>query len=124
VLEERELVQDIRSTLEGIAAVYVEHGPVLRAFGEAAVSDAQLERAYRELVRAFIHATARHIREDQAAGRIHAHIDADESARALIWLNERYLSEALGRQPHADPSTVIDVLHRIWTATLYSPLNR
>jgi hypothetical protein len=30
------------------------------------------------------------------------------------------LREAFGRSPLADPSTVVDVIERIWTATLYS----
>lgn len=117
-------LQDARSALEGIAAVYVEHGPVLRALTEAAASDAEVERSQRQLLGAFIDATAQHIRDEQAVGRVHAQLDADESARALVWLNERYLSEALGREPRADPSTVVDVLHRVWTATLYSPLSQ
>jgi hypothetical protein len=92
-------LQDLRAALEGIAAVYVEHGPVMRALGDAAVSDAQVEDTYRALVQAFIDATAPRIRDDQAAGRIPKDLDADETARALIWLGERYLSETLARPP-------------------------
>jgi AcrR family transcriptional regulator len=111
-------VEDARAALAGVAAVYAEHGQVLRALSDAAGSDAQVEAAYRTLVQTFIDATARRIREDQAAGLI-GQTDADETARALVWLNERYLSEALGRPPQADPAAVVEVLHRIWIATLY-----
>ena len=80
-----------------------------------------MEQTYRTLVQGFIEATARRIRAEQATGRI-ADIDPDETARALVWLNESYLRDALGRAPIADPTTVVDVIERIWTATLYSPL--
>jgi AcrR family transcriptional regulator len=115
-----ETAVDLRSALEGVAAVYVEHGPVLRALADASGSDATVEKAYRTLVQGFIEATARRIRAEQTAGRI-SDIDPDETARALVWLNESYLRDALGRAPIADPSTVADVIERIWTATLYSP---
>jgi TetR/AcrR family transcriptional regulator, ethionamide resistance regulator len=110
---------DARAALEGLAAVYLDHGPVLRALADAAGADEQVELAYRGLVEDFIAATARHIREEQARGRIGDIGDVDELSRALIWLEERYLSEALGRTPQADPQTVVEVLYRIWVSTLY-----
>jgi TetR/AcrR family transcriptional regulator, ethionamide resistance regulator len=116
-----ETVADLRSALEGVAAVYVEHGPVLRALADASGSDPTVDTAYRTLVEGFIEATARRIRAEQATGRIGADIDPDETARALVWLNESYLRDALGRPPIADTSTVVDVIERIWTTTLYSP---
>jgi TetR/AcrR family transcriptional regulator, ethionamide resistance regulator len=114
-------VADLHSALEGVAAVYVEHGPVLRALADASGSDPTVENAYRALVQGFIEATARRIRAEQATGRI-ADIDPDQTARALVWLNESYLRDALGRAPIVEPSTVVDVIERIWIATLYSPL--
>jgi len=67
----------------------------------------------------FTNRTARHIREEQARGRIGDLGDVDETARALIWMDERYLSEPLGRTPQTDPQVVVDVLCRIWIPTLY-----
>jgi AcrR family transcriptional regulator len=110
---------DARAALEGLASVYLHHGPVLRALADASGADAQVELAYRDLVQDFIAATARHIREEQARGRIGALVDVDETARALVWLDERYLSEALGRTPQADPQLVVEVLYKIWMSTLY-----
>ncbi len=110
---------DVRHALEGVAAVYLEHGPVLRALADAAGADAHVETTYRGLVQAFVDATARRIRQQQLAGRIPANLEADETARALIWLNERYLSEAFGTTPHSDVDTVVATLDHIWTATLY-----
>lgn len=114
---------DVRKTLRGLVSVYREHGSVLRALADAAVTDEKVELAYRALVSDFIVAAARHIRKEQAQGRVDAHLDADELARALIWFEERYLIETLGREPQADPETVFQVLHRIWTATLYGKVS-
>jgi AcrR family transcriptional regulator len=115
---EGETTGELRAALEGVAAVYVEHGPVLRALADASGSDATVEKAYRTLVQGFIEATAHRIRAEQATGHI-ADIDPDETARALVWLNESYLRDALGRAPTADPAIVVDVIERIWIATLY-----
>ena len=112
-------VRDARAALEGLVTVYVHHGPVLRALADAAGSDAQVEDAYRAFVQEFIDATARHIREEQAAGRIGELPDVDETARALIWMEERYIADALGRTPQTDPKLVLETLHNIWVSTLY-----
>jgi hypothetical protein len=112
---------DARAALEGLVSVYQRHGPVLLALADASGADEQVELAYRGLVEDFIAATARHIREEQARGRIGELPDVDETARALIWLEERYLSEAFGRSPQADPDVVVEVLLRIWLSTLYTP---
>ncbi|MFD0149561.1 TetR/AcrR family transcriptional regulator [Streptomyces sp. NPDC055721] len=111
---------DARRAFEGLVEVYVEHGSVLRALADAAASDEKVERAYNALVQRFIDATVRHIRDEQARGRIGELADVEQTARALIWMDERYLSEALGREPHADPQVVVDVLYSIWMSTLYS----
>jgi AcrR family transcriptional regulator len=114
-------LSDARATLEGLVSVYVRHGPVLRALADAAGADAQVEQAYRGLVQAFIDATAQHIRKEQSRGRIGALPDVDETARALIWMEERYIADALGRTPQTDPELVIEVLYKIWVSTLYGP---
>jgi AcrR family transcriptional regulator len=110
---------DARAALEGLVTVYAHHGPVLRALADAAGSDEQVEHAYRALVQEFIDATARHIRDEQAAGRIGDLPDVDETARALIWMEERYISDALGHTPQQDPKLVLEVLYNIWVSTLY-----
>jgi TetR/AcrR family transcriptional regulator, ethionamide resistance regulator len=112
---------DIVAAIEGVAEVYMTDGAVLRALADAATADARVEEAYRGLVQAFVNATAEHIRAEQAAGRTAGDLDAHETARALVWLNERYLSDALGRMPQDDPAKAVGILSRIWLATLYGP---
>jgi len=112
-----EATDGLHTALEGVVAVYVDHGTVLRALADASGSDATVEAAYRALVQRFIAAAAQRIRAEQAVGRATG-IEADETARALVWLNESYLRDALGREPITNPTTVVAVLERIWTATL------
>jgi AcrR family transcriptional regulator len=111
--------RDIRAALDGIASVYLTQGPVLRALADAAPTDGRVESAYRTLVQTFIDATAERIRVEQADGRTDPRLDPDETARALIWLCERYLSETFGRPPQEDVEKVVSVLEQIWLATLY-----
>jgi TetR/AcrR family transcriptional regulator, ethionamide resistance regulator len=107
-----------RQALDGIVAVFVEHGPVMRALADAAADDPGVEQAYNSLVQSFIDATARHIDEEIAAGRILT-LDAHETATALVWMMERYLNLSLGREPLTPAESVADTLATIWTRVLY-----
>ncbi|MDC5575805.1 TetR/AcrR family transcriptional regulator [Acinetobacter baumannii] len=111
--------EDSLQALQGIVNVYQKHGAVLRALSDAAGADERVEQIYRSLIQDFITATACHICEEQENGSISLELNVDETARALVWLEERYLSEAFGRTPQADPIVVVQVLHNIWISTLY-----
>ena len=107
-----------RDALEGVVAVFVEHGAVMHALSDAAADDPEVERAYDALVQRFIDVTAEHIEREVRAGRV-LPLDPRETAKALILMNERYLNLTLGRQPTATPETVVATLGTIWTRTLY-----
>jgi AcrR family transcriptional regulator len=107
-----------RETIEGIVAVYAEHGPVLRALADAAVHDPDVEAAYGSLVQGFVDATARHIEAEMAAGRI-LPVDATQTALALVWMMERYLNTALGREPITPAPVVVETLATIVGRVLY-----
>ena len=111
--------EDLRRTLVGLVEVYMQHGRVLRAFGEAAGGDERVHNAYRSLFHDIINAAAQHNKEEQEAGRIKKNLDVEETAKALIWLEERYLSEVFGRSSQVDPEVAIRVLQNIWLSTLY-----
>lgn len=107
-----------REATEGIVAVFADHGPVLRALADAAVDDPEVETAYAQLVQSFVDLTTRHIEAEIAHGRI-LPLDAGEVAKALVWMDERYLNLSLVREPLTPRATVIDTLATIWTRTLY-----
>jgi TetR/AcrR family transcriptional regulator, ethionamide resistance regulator len=107
-----------RDATEGIVAVFAEHGPVLRALADAAADDPDVEEVYGQLVTSFVDVTAEHIEQEIAAGRI-LPLDARETAKALVWMNERYLTLSLGREPTTDRAAVASTLHTIWSRVLY-----
>jgi AcrR family transcriptional regulator len=113
--------EDARAAVEGVASVYQEHGPVLRAIADASSHDPEVESIYRNLVERFVDATARHIEDEIAAGRIRS-LDPRETAKALVWMNERYLTETLGRKAPTPIEVVIETLWTVWMRTLYEPL--
>jgi AcrR family transcriptional regulator len=120
-LQGSEPESDARAALDGIVGIYETHGPVLQALADAATSDARVQEAYRALVQAFVDATAEHIRAEQALGRTAVEVDPQETAHALVLLNERYLAEVFGRArpTDLDRSRVVGVLTHIFLATLY-----
>ena len=107
-----------REATEGLVAVFADHGPVLRALADAAADDPDVERAYNELVQSFVDVTAQHIREEIEAGRV-LPLDPAETAKALVWMNERYMTLSLGRQPTTERAVVARTLATIWSRTLY-----
>jgi TetR/AcrR family transcriptional regulator, ethionamide resistance regulator len=109
-----------REALEGVVEVYAGHGPVMRALADAAADDPGVEEAYTAIVQGFVDATARHIEQEIAAGRI-LPLDADETARALVWMMERYLNLSFGSEPATPPPAVAETLITIWTRVLYGP---
>lgn len=116
-------LDDARAALDGVVAVYVQHGVVMRALADAAPQDAEMERLYRSLTERFVEATAKHIREEMRAGRVEAD-DPERTAAALVWMNERYLTETLAREPADEPAKVANALLAIWTRTLYGQAPR
>ena len=108
-----------RAATEGIVAVFAEHGPVLRALADAAADDPDVDEAYGQLVTSFVDVTAGHIEQEIDAGRI-LPLDARETAKALVWMNERYLLESLGRLPQQPAAQVVETLWTIWVRTLYT----
>jgi AcrR family transcriptional regulator len=107
-----------REAIQGIVDVYARNGPVLRALADAAADDPEVERVYGEIVQSFVDVTTRQIESEKAAGRI-LELDANETAKALVWMMERYLLLSLARRPPVPAETVAKTLGTIWVRTLY-----
>jgi AcrR family transcriptional regulator len=108
----------VRDAVAGIVGVYAVHGPVMRALADAATTDREVEAAYGRLVQSFVDATARHIEHEIEAGRI-LPLDPVETARALVWMMERYLNLSLGSSPQTPEETVTETLTTIVSRVLY-----
>ncbi|HZD38673.1 MAG TPA: TetR/AcrR family transcriptional regulator [Actinomycetes bacterium] len=111
------LVEGRQATARLVDA-WAPHGPLLRAIAEAASHDDEVERVYRGLVQAFVDATVDRLRRDVAAGRAVVP-DIPETASALCWMTERYLTMQFGRPGSGDPANAAEVLHAIWMRAVY-----
>jgi AcrR family transcriptional regulator len=110
---------DARAALEGLSAVYSEHGIAMRAIADAARVDPQVEHFYEDLIDRFVVANTAHIAEEIAAGRAPP-MDPGETARALVWASEAYLVRTLGTVPPRQPrEQVVETLSAIWVRVLY-----
>lgn len=107
----------LREAMEALVGVYAEHSSVMRALADAAADDHDVEEAYTGLLNTFVEATAQHIEQEVQAGTIDA-LDASESAKALVWMGERYLYHSFG--PERVPTgRVVATLATLWSRALY-----
>lgn len=107
-----------REATARLVGAWAQHGPLLRAIGEAASHDDEVERVYCGLVQGFIDATIERLRRDVAAGRAVVS-DIQETGIALCWMTERYLTITFGRPGAGDPANATEVLHAIWMRAVY-----
>jgi AcrR family transcriptional regulator len=108
----------LREALDGVVNVYGAHGPVLRALSDAAVEDDDVEEAYEALIQGFVEVTGQHIDAEIEAGHISG-LDAGETAKALVWMTERYLYHSFGPVRRVATSRVVDTLAALWARSLY-----
>jgi AcrR family transcriptional regulator len=109
---------EVRAALDGVAAVWSEHGLLLGAMADAGKHDDEVDTAYRALLGRFIDATAEHIEDDIEAGLIEP-LDPRETARALILMTERYLNATFGHDPQAPTESAVETLWTLWVRALY-----
>lgn len=113
-------VAELRRSLAALTALWVEHGRLIEAISDTARHDPEIGALYRELADRLAERTARRIESDVAAGRSRI-TEPAEVARALTWMNERYLIAAFGRRPITEPATAATALTTVWINTLYGP---
>jgi len=109
---------EARARLALFVDFHVRNGRLIRAVVEAAHHDELVQQAYEGMFEGFVDLTARAIRQRVDAGEVEP-IDADEVARALIWMLTGYLVDRLGGDERADPERVLDTVSTIWTRTLF-----
>jgi hypothetical protein len=107
-----------REALEGIVAVFAEHGPVMRALTDAATDDRVVEAAYSEVIQGFIDVVGGHIASEISAGRI-LPLNPEPTATALVFMTERYLMLSLGREAMTPTEVVLETLWTIWGRVLH-----
>jgi AcrR family transcriptional regulator len=108
----------LRETLSGLVDVCYERGPFLRAFTDAATTDARIEEAWAGFLSSFDEAGTAVIEADQKQGLIPA-FDAYPVMFALNRLNAYTLIHAFGQHPRKPKEPVLEALERTWISTIY-----
>ena len=109
---------EIREALTNIAALYDEHGVLLRAIVEVSTYDDEVAEAWHALLGRFVDAARLRIEAEQAAGRAvaqHAHA----TAFALCWMTEHAMYQhSVEAQPFAT-GDMVEALVGIWLRSVY-----
>ena len=111
-------VPELKAALTGLVEVCYERGTLLKAVADAAVTDANLEKVWRQFMNSFDVTVAARIEQQQAEGFIES-FPAYPVAVALDRLNAFVLIEHFGRRPRGKRDEVLSALTRVWSSTLY-----
>jgi AcrR family transcriptional regulator len=108
----------LRETLSGLVDVCYDRGPFLRAFTDAATTDARIEEAWLGFLSGFDDVGTAVIEADQKQGLIPV-FDAYPVMFALNRLNAYTLIHAFGQHPRKQKKPVLESLERTWISTIY-----
>jgi len=99
--------------LTEIAHFFQQHGPLVQAVSDAATTDENVEASYNQMLEAYDKLIARGLDARIADGLLEP-CDTRALARALNLTSVTYMLDSFGREPTADPDTVIKTLEIIW----------
>src|SRR4051794_24675199 len=111
-------VAEMREALTNIAALYQEHGVLLRAIVEVSTYDEEVAGFWRGLMARFVDATQRRIEREQAEGRSPAQ-PPHATAYALCWMTERVFYQRLVTAEVPAEGDLVQALCGIWGRTVY-----
>jgi TetR/AcrR family transcriptional regulator, ethionamide resistance regulator len=106
---------EIREALTRIAALYREHGVLIRAIVEVSTYEEDIATFWRGLLQQFVDATARRI---EAEGRKDADA-ARATAFALTWMVERTFYQQLVQDSPVPDEQMIAAIAEIYRGTVY-----
>jgi TetR/AcrR family transcriptional regulator, ethionamide resistance regulator len=109
---------EIREALTNIAALYGQHGVLLKAIIEVSTYDDEVAAFWHGLLGRFIEATRRRIEAEQRDGRA-AGDDAHATAFALCWMTERTLYQQFVQEQPVPGAELVDALAGIWLRSVY-----
>jgi TetR/AcrR family transcriptional regulator, ethionamide resistance regulator len=107
--------QEIREALTRIAALYHEHGVLIRAIVEVSTYEEDIATFWRGLLERFVEATTHRIEEEAGL----APDAARATAFALTWMVERTYYQQLVQASPVPEADMIDAIARIYRGTVY-----
>jgi AcrR family transcriptional regulator len=113
--------EDMMATVTALAQLFRDHGPLLGAIADSAARGPELEHAWRSTVHRFVAPTVARI-EDWIASSDVSLDEPDETAKALVWMTERYLLESYRESPDLPVEAAATTLATIWWRVLFPKL--
>jgi AcrR family transcriptional regulator len=104
---------ELRTALRAIAALYREHGALLRAVVEVSTYDEAVAQFWRGLVGRFADATRERIEAERPGGA-----PAAATAFALVWMVERSFYQQLVQGEPVDTDALVDAMATIFERTV------
>jgi TetR/AcrR family transcriptional regulator, ethionamide resistance regulator len=109
---------EIREALTNIAALYGEHGVLLRAIVEVSTYDDEVAQFWRAMLGRFVDASRRRIEAEEEVGLSVAR-GAQATAFALCWMTERTMYQHLVQGGPMTSDEMVDALVGIWLHSVY-----
>jgi AcrR family transcriptional regulator len=109
---------EIREALTNIAALYAEHGVLLRAIVEVSTYDEEVAQFWRGMLGRFVDASRRRIELEHEAGRAVVE-HAQATSFALCWMTERTMYQHLVQGDPFPAAEMVDALVGVWLRSVY-----
>lgn len=110
----------ILAATTGLAEVWSRHRRLLKAILDAATSGSRIQATWRAMVGTFFAPVEQRLADLAARGRL-AVTHPEETARALVWMCERYLSETFTQELGVSVETAGVALADIWRRVALGP---
>jgi AcrR family transcriptional regulator len=107
------------AAMTGLADVWARHGGLMRGIFDAATTGSSVQFAWRNLVESFLGPVRQRL-DDLSRQRRISLPDTAETARALVWMTERYFFETIARELGVLPDEAAATLADIWRRVLFS----
>ena len=103
----------------GLAEIYQTHGRLLAAFADAATASPDVDEAWRAVIGGFVDVNTARITDLCTRGS--CTLDhPEQTARALVWMTERYLLETYGRGGTISTVVAAESLAEIWDRAVFN----
>jgi AcrR family transcriptional regulator len=110
--------EGILAATTGLAEVWDRHRGLLKGFFDAATTGSRIQLAWHEMVESFLDPVKQRFDALSRQGRSSMAHPA-ETARALVWMNERYLFEAFTRDLGVSVEVAASTLADIWRRVVF-----
>jgi AcrR family transcriptional regulator len=112
----------LRRSIEDVSALFVEHGPLLRAIVEVGTYERDVAEHWRSLIGRFVDATEERILLEQGAGTA-PEFGARATAFALVWGVERSLYQQFVQGEVFRPTELVEAISTMWLRAIYGRID-